>query len=67
MEDLTSALRVDPLGYDEKCSVEAVELAIQHYASMSLKDASEGFSKPTKEISLDEDRRDEILERKKMT
>ena len=54
MEELTSALRVDSHGEDEKCSVEAVELSMQPYESMTLQDASEGFRKLTKGISLDE-------------
>ena len=40
MEELTSALRVDSHGEDEKRSVEAVELSMQPYESMSLQDAS---------------------------
>ena len=51
---MTSALRVDSHGEDEKCSVEAVELSMQPYESMTLQDASEGFRKLTKGISLDE-------------
>ena len=55
LNQLTSALRVDLDGGDEKCSVEAFELSRQPYASMTLQDASEGFSKLRKGISLDED------------
>ena len=62
MEELTSALRFDSHGEEEKCSVEAVGLSMQPYASMSLQDASEGFSKLRKGISLDEDIEDEELE-----
>ena len=47
---------------DVKCSVEAVELSMQPYESMSLQDASEGFRKLTKGISLDEAIADEILD-----
>ena len=62
MEELTSALRVDSHGEDEKCSVDVVELSMQPYESMSLQDASEGFRKLTKGISLDESVYDEILD-----
>ena len=55
MEELTCALRHDMDGHEEKCSMEAVTLAMQPYASMSMKDASEGFYKLRKGISLDED------------
>ena len=62
MEELTSTLRADSYGEDVKCSVEAVELSMQPYESMSLQDASEGFRKLTKGISLDETIADEILD-----
>ena len=62
MDELTCALRFDSHGEEEKCSVEAVGLSMQPYASMSLQDASEGFSKLRKGISLDEDIEDEELE-----
>ena len=55
MEELTCALRHDMDGHEEKCSMEAVTLAMQPYASMSMKEASEGFYKLRKGISLDED------------
>ena len=48
MEDLTPALCVDSYGQDEKVSMESVELLMQPYALMSLKDALEGFSNLTK-------------------
>ena len=54
MEELTSALRVNSLGDDEKCSAEAIESSMQPYESMTLQDASEGFQKMKKGISLDE-------------
>ena len=50
MEELTAALRLDSHGEDEKCSVEAVELSMQPYDSMSLQDSSEGFRKLSKGI-----------------
>ena len=62
MEELTAALRVDSHGDDEKCSLEAVQLSMQPYESMSLQDASEGFRKLSKGISLDEIIDDEILD-----
>ena len=62
MEELTAALRVDSHGDDEKCSLEAVQLSMQPYESMSLQDASEGFRKLSKGISLDENIDDEILD-----
>ena len=62
MDELTCALRFDSHGEEEKCSVEAVQLSMQPYASMSLQDASEGFSKLRKGISLDEHIGDEDLD-----
>ena len=62
MEELTAALRLDSHGEDEKCSVEAVELSMQPYESMSLQDAAEGFRKLSKGISLDENIDDENLD-----
>ena len=62
MEELTAALCVDSHGDDEKCSLEAVQLSMQPYESMSLQDASEGFRKLSKGISLDENIDDEILD-----
>ena len=52
MEELTCALRHDLDGQEEKCSMEAVTLAMQPYASMSMQEASEGFYKLRKGISL---------------
>lgn len=60
MEEFTSALRIDSHGEDDKCSVEPVELSMQPYESMTLQDASKGFRKLTKGISLDENIGDEI-------
>ena len=57
MEQLTSALRVD-----SKCSVESLRLSMKPYASLSLHEASEGFSKLRKGIGLDEGIRDEDLD-----
>ena len=59
---MTSALRVSPTGEDEKCSVDALNLCDQPYASVSLQDASDGFSRLKKGISLDEDIEDEDLD-----
>ena len=55
LNQLTCALLVDSDELDEKCSVEAFKLSMQPYASMTLQDASEGFSKLRKGSSLNED------------
>ena len=62
MKQVTSPLRVDCDGEDEKCSVDAVKLSMQPYTSMSVQDASDGFSKLLKGICLDEDVEDENLQ-----
>ena len=62
IEELTSALRVNSQGEEEKCSVEAVKLSMQPDETMSLQDASDGFRKLSKGISLDENVYDEILD-----
>ena len=62
LEQLTCALRVDSEGEDVKCSEEALKQSMKPYASMSLQDASEGFSKLRKGISLDEDIQDVDLD-----
>ena len=59
IEEVTSALRVNSDGEDEKCSMDDLKLSMQPYSSMSLRDASDGFSKLIKGISLDEDIGDE--------
>ena len=61
MKQVTSPLRVSYDGEDEKCCVDAVKLSIQPYTSMSVQDASDGFSKLLKGICLDEDVEDENL------
>ena len=52
---VASALRVNSDGEDEKCSLDAVKQSKEPYASMTLQDASHGFSKLQKGLSLDED------------
>ena len=52
-EQITSALRVNSTGEDEKCSLDALNLSDKPYDLMSLQDASDGFSRLKKGISLD--------------
>ena len=54
IKELTEALTVNSDGEEEKCSLNAVEQSNQPYTTMTLQQASEGFSKLTKGISLDE-------------
>ena len=54
IKELTEALTVNSDGDEEKCSLNAVEQSKQPYTTMTLQQASEGFSKLTKGISLDE-------------
>lgn len=56
---MTSALRVNSDGEDEKCSMDDLKQSMQPYLSMSLRDASDGFSKLIKGVRLDEDIADE--------
>ena len=54
LNNLTLPLRVDPDGQELKCSEDAAKLSKQPYSSMTVQDASDGFSKLQKGISLDE-------------
>ena len=54
IKELTQALTVNSYGEDEKCSLNAFEQSNQPYTTMTLQQASEGFSKLTKGISIDE-------------
>ena len=62
MEEMTRALQFDSDGEEEKISVEAAQLSKQPYISMTLQEASEGFSKLRKGISLDEVVEDDELD-----
>ena len=54
IKELTEALKVDSDGEEEKCSKNAIEQSEQPYGTMTLQEASIGFSNLSKGISLDE-------------